>query len=107
MAYAGFCYAGRTDKEGREGGRKILWQMAQHANGPRWISNAPGYNTIAAYLPSADATLVILTNSNVPNDGSGPAEQLAGGLSGRGGLLGPGRARARLGQAHRQSWLKE
>ena len=48
LAYAGFCYAGRTDAEGREGGRKLMWQMAQHANGPRWISNAPGYNSVAA-----------------------------------------------------------
>ncbi len=48
LAYAGFVYTGRTDKEGREGGQKLLWQMSQHANGPRWISNAPGYNSIAA-----------------------------------------------------------
>jgi alkanesulfonate monooxygenase SsuD/methylene tetrahydromethanopterin reductase-like flavin-dependent oxidoreductase (luciferase family) len=68
LAYAGFCYTGRTDEEGREGGRKILWQMAQHANGPRWISNAPGYNTIAANVMALRNPVAENRASELPHD---------------------------------------
>jgi alkanesulfonate monooxygenase SsuD/methylene tetrahydromethanopterin reductase-like flavin-dependent oxidoreductase (luciferase family) len=68
LAYAGFVYTGRTDKEGREGGRKLMWQMAQHANGPRWISNAPGYNSIAANVVALRNPVAENRSSELPRD---------------------------------------
>ena len=65
---AGFVYTGRTDKEGREGGRKLMWQMAQHANGPRWISNAPGYNSIAANVVALRNPVAENRSSELPRD---------------------------------------
>ncbi|MEZ0324278.1 MAG: serine hydrolase domain-containing protein, partial [Fimbriimonas sp.] len=45
----------------------------------KWIHHQgelPGYNTIAAYLPPYDGTLVVLTSSNVPYDAMGPAAKI-------------------------------
>jgi len=41
----------------------------------------PGYNSIAAYLPELDATIVVFVNSETAHNGNSPAEAVIIALS--------------------------